>query len=108
MVLAALLAACGGDDGGPAAEATTSTADDTIAAYCRLMERTDEDLREHDGTNPTDLAVAVRAEQERIDNAPPELRADWNTYAAGSAPVAVANRLKDWTQKHCGFLPTIG
>lgn len=102
-----LLAACGGDDGGSAAEASTSTRDDTVADYCRLMERTEEVLQS-DEINPTQLQAAVRAEQERIENSPPDLEDEWATYAAGGAPVAVADRIKDWTQEHCGFLPTVG
>ncbi|HZW73555.1 MAG TPA: hypothetical protein VFF43_08395 [Caldimonas sp.] len=82
---------------------TTVSADD--AAYCRLMQRTDAVYRSADASVTGTVAVA-RAERERVDNAPGELRAAYAYFAGGSVPLSATERIQDWTQQHCGFLPT--
>lgn len=104
-----LLAACGSDGRKAeqpttttAAAVTTTTEDQFIAAYCRVMERTDVDYRSGD------LVRQSRAEQERIQQAPFELQdeyAHWSDAETG-IPNDVIVALQDWTQEHCGFLPT--
>lgn len=92
IVALVLLAACGGGDDAAPVEATVTTQDPVVARYCRIMERTDEDYRSGD------LVRQGVGEQMRIVNAPDELE---GAYASGNVEA-----VKDWTQRHCGFLPT--
>lgn len=101
-----VLAACGGGDDERAGQATVTTED--FGPYCRLMERTDEAYREADErVDPTTLSALAEAEARRIREAPDELRDEYSHWGRGAPiPNEAVERIQDWTQEHCGFLPT--
>jgi len=107
LAAAVLGGACGSSShaSSTSSSSTTTTVSADSAAYCRLMRRTDAVYRSADASVTGTVAVA-RAERERVDNAPGELRAAYAYFAGGSVPLSATERIQDWTQQHCGFLPT--
>lgn len=103
LLVAALAVGCAGDDEPQAAtsDAETTTEDPAVQEYCRVMERTEDDYRSGD------ILLRTPAEAERIRSAPPELREEYAEFSTeAGVPSEVIDRIRDWTEQHCGFLPT--
>lgn len=97
--LALVITGCNGGN-----ESSSPTTSPGTAAYCRLMERTDVVHRSAGMGDP----ALLRAKWERVDDAPPELQDEYAEFAKGTFPHSVTVRIQDWTQEHCGFLPSFG
>lgn len=110
LCTALLTGACSGSDDDAVSTTTTAavtTTTEDFGAYCRVMQRTEQAYKAAEANiDPSTLKALSEAEAQRIEEAPPELQDEYGYWEDGNIPTEVVDRVKDWTQEHCGFLPT--